>query len=306
MNPLVSILIPVYNRENIISETIDSAISQTYQNIEVIVCDNASTDGTWNILQAYARKDPRIKIFRNEDNLGPLLNWKRCLDNAQGEYGKILWSDDLMGETFIEHTLPLFDDDTAFVLSGVRLFISGTKATFSESTFQKREVYSTKEYLEDILIYDKKKFPVSPGCALFRMDDLKKSFMMDIPNAENLDFKKVGAGNDLLFYLVTASRYKIIKTVNQIESFFRCHNDSLTMSNLDKVVVYYAWTEHYFVNNYRKDLLRKFKARIFVFTLYKKGYDKVYAAIKVIPSFSCCLYLIYDLVKKRALNKFKI
>ena len=302
---MVSILIPVYNRESIISETISSAMNQTYKNIEIIVCDNASTDGTWNILEEYAQKDSRIKIFRNEENLGPVMNWKRCLDNATGEYGKILWSDDMISETFIEHTLPLFDDDTAFVLSGVRLFFSDPKVAFKESAFQKKGVYSVDEYLKDVLIYDRKGFPVSPGCALFRLDDLKKSFLIEIPNNENLEFKTSGAGNDLLFSLLTAVRYKNIKTVGTIESFYRCHENSLTMFNLSKIVIYYAWAEYYFVRNYRRNLLKKFKARIFVFKLYKKGYDTLYSYIKVRPSFSCCLYLIFDTLKTKLPGKLK-
>jgi len=303
MNPLVSILIPVYNRETIIAETIACAINQTYKNIEIIICDNASTDGTWNILEEFAQKDSRIKIFRNEENLGPVLNWKRCFDNATGEYGKILWSDDLISETFVEHTLPLFDDNTAFVLSGIRLFFSDPNVAFKESTYQEKKVYPVDEYFNDMLIYLKKGFPVSPACVLFRMDDLRKSFVIEIPNGENLDFKTCGAGNDLLFCLLTAGRYKIIKTVNKIEAFYRCTGDSLTMLNINKIVVYYAWAEYYFVNNYRKDLLRKFKARLFVFRLYKKGYDKVYEAVKVRPSTTCCLYLIFDTIKTKILSK---
>ena len=56
-NPLVSILIPVYNREKYIGEAIESAINQTYKNIEVIIVDNCSTDNTWKILQDYQCKD---------------------------------------------------------------------------------------------------------------------------------------------------------------------------------------------------------------------------------------------------------
>lgn len=305
MTPLVSILIPTYNRETVVSETLDCAINQTYKNLEIIISDNASTDGTWGILEEYAQKDSRIKLFRNEKNLGPLLNWKKCLDNATGEYGKILWSDDLISETFIEHTLSLFDDDTAFVLSGTNIFFSTSKATYWNSSYQERETYSVDEYLNDILIYNKNKFPVSPGSALFRMDDLRKSFFMDVPNNENLDYRRVSAGNDLLFYVLTANRYKKVKTVNQIESFFRFHEDALTLVHLDNILIYYAWAKYYFINNYRKDLLRKFKARLFVFKLYKKGYDNIYSYIKVTPSFSCSAYLIFDTVKTKILSKFK-
>ena len=88
---LVSILIPVYNRETLIEDTVQSALNQTYPNIEIIVVDNKSTDRTWDILEKLANRDSRIKIFQNKTNIGPVRNWKRCIDNASGKYGKILW-----------------------------------------------------------------------------------------------------------------------------------------------------------------------------------------------------------------------
>ena len=79
---LVSILVPVYNRENLIEETVNSGLSQTYENIEIIIVDNQSTDGTWKILEKLASQDKRIKIFQNNTNIGPVRNWKRCIDEA--------------------------------------------------------------------------------------------------------------------------------------------------------------------------------------------------------------------------------
>ena len=66
---IVSILIPVYNREDYIGACIESAIKQTVTNIEIIIIDNASTDGTWVICQKYSERDSRIRIIRNEVNL---------------------------------------------------------------------------------------------------------------------------------------------------------------------------------------------------------------------------------------------
>ena len=66
----VSILIPVYNREDLIGQTLNSAIDQTYHNIEIIVVDNASTDNTWKVIQRYEKQDGRIKAFRNNTNIG--------------------------------------------------------------------------------------------------------------------------------------------------------------------------------------------------------------------------------------------
>lgn len=63
-NPLVSIVIPVYNRELYIEDAIRSAISQTYQNIEIIIVDNCSTDSTWDILNEWEKKIIELKYFK--------------------------------------------------------------------------------------------------------------------------------------------------------------------------------------------------------------------------------------------------
>jgi len=106
--PLVSILIPTYNRERLIGETIRSALVQTYPHIEVVVVDNASTDSSWEVISELARKDSRIHPFRNETNVGPMRNWKRAFDEAKGKNGKVLWSDDLIAPDFHEKTCHFF------------------------------------------------------------------------------------------------------------------------------------------------------------------------------------------------------
>ena len=258
--PLVSIMIPVYNREAIISETIKCAINQTYKNIEIIISDNCSTDGTWAVLQEYAKKDNRIKLFKNEANIGPVLNWKVCIDKIQGEFTKILWSDDLISLDFIEKTIKVFDDETAFVMSGIKFFNSDIKNIFAETKFQKKLVYTKNDYLKDILVYGKKDFPVSPGCALFRTTDIKSSYTEEIPNCENLVFKKYGAGNDLLFFLITANKHEYVKTTDKAISFFRSHSDSFSVSN--NLVIFYEYAKWYFIKNNFYTLKKVYKSKL--------------------------------------------
>ena len=103
---LVSILIPTYNREKIILETLNCAVNQTYKNTEVIVVDNKSTDNGFEIIKGFAKSHPNVRVYQNEENIGPVKNWLKCMDYATGEYAKILWSDDLIAPDFIEMTLP--------------------------------------------------------------------------------------------------------------------------------------------------------------------------------------------------------
>ena len=231
MNKLVSILIPVYNRENLIEETVQSALNQTYKNFEIIVVDNQSTDNTWEVLQKVASQDERIKIFQNETNIGPVRNWKRCIDEASGEYGKILWSDDLIGLEFLEKTVPyLENEDVGFVFTGTEIFIDGTDKKSSHYFIGETGIYESEKYINGVLFDGS--CPVSPGCALFRLKDLKKNLLVDIPNKVNSDFAMHAIGNDLLIFLLTSHQYKNFAFVNEKLAFFRAHDGLLAFNQM--------------------------------------------------------------------------
>ncbi len=107
-DPLVSICIPTYNRANVIRRAIDSALSQTYKNIEVIVVDNASTDNTEEIVASYT--DPRLSYVRNSENLGMFGNLNRCIELYNGDYLHILHSDDFIDLDFTEKCVNFFKE----------------------------------------------------------------------------------------------------------------------------------------------------------------------------------------------------
>lgn len=268
--PLVSILIPVYNRQNLIKNTLESAINQTYNNIEVIVVDNFSTDNTFKILDEY-RHNPKVKLFQNSRNLGPVLNWKKCLDEAKGQYIKILFSDDLISNNFIEDSLGIFCEDTAFVLSPIEIF--SQEGTLYNSKYQNKSSYTVKSYLEDILLCNMNEFPVSPGCALFRTKDLKSSLLIDISNNLNLDFKRYGAGNDLMLYLLTSINYKKIRITKNSKSFFRHHQGSFSISN--DLLKYYNFSKYFFITNFYPHLLSKFKSYLWFNSKFHKIENEV-------------------------------
>lgn len=261
---LVSILIPVYNRENLIEETVQSALNQTYENIEIIIVDNQSTDSTWKVLEKLASQDSRIKIFQNKTNIGPVRNWKRCIDEASGEYGKILWSDDLIAPTFLEKTVPfLEDDDVGFVFTGTEIFIDGTDKKSFHYFIGESGLYESEKYINGVLFDGG--YPVSPGCALFRLKDLKKNLLVDIPNKVNSDFAMHAIGNDLLIFLLTAHQYKKFAFVNEKLSYFRAHEGNISIqSNDGKLPLYYNLASAYFVENYRKDLIKKMNTNIWL------------------------------------------
>lgn len=109
--PVVSVAIPVFNGEPYLAQAIESVLGQTFNDFELIICDNASSDRTIEIAQSYA--DPRIRILRSPTNIGFGPNWNRCLGEASGRYIKILPHDDLLHPRCLEEQVSILDGDTA-------------------------------------------------------------------------------------------------------------------------------------------------------------------------------------------------
>ncbi len=109
MDKLMSIGIPAYNNGEYIGETIESILAQTYKNIELVIVDDNSSDNTYEVLQEFAEKDDRVKIYKNEKNLGMSGNWNRCLELCTGEFMKLVCADDLLAENMIERELEIFE-----------------------------------------------------------------------------------------------------------------------------------------------------------------------------------------------------
>lgn len=241
--PFVSILIPTYNREKLIAESIHSALSQNYNNFEVVVVDNASTDGTWAQIQSIASKDARLRAFRNETNIGPVRNWIECARHARGTYAKILWSDDLIDPDFISATLPLFDENVGFVYTAVRIF----GATRSHKHYMRggTGTFPSREYISAAL--HGWNVPYSPGCVILRTSDLLRFLVADIPNRMHSDFSQHAIGNDLLLLLTVANTYPKIGFVNRAISAFRDHPGSISASaEPGKLSLHYDMAKAYF------------------------------------------------------------
>lgn len=96
--PLVSVGMPVHNGEEYLAAAVASALSQDHSNIEVLIVDNASTDGTEAIARRFAEQDPRVRYVRNDSNIGFLPNFRRALEMSQGKYFTWLAHDDELSD----------------------------------------------------------------------------------------------------------------------------------------------------------------------------------------------------------------
>lgn len=116
--PTVSVCIPVFNGEKYLQEALDSVLQQSYSDFEVIVRDDVSTDRSWGILESI--HDPRVKVFRNSENLGAEQNWNRVVGEARGQYVKLFHQDDLLESDCLERQVAAMDahPECSMVFSG--------------------------------------------------------------------------------------------------------------------------------------------------------------------------------------------
>jgi len=93
--PKVSILIPTYNYARYLPDALESVLGQDFSDLEVVIVDDCSQDNSAEVIQRYARLDPRIRFHLNRQNLGLVQNWNFCLAQAHGQYVKFLFGDDV-------------------------------------------------------------------------------------------------------------------------------------------------------------------------------------------------------------------
>lgn len=288
--PLVSIVIPTFNRVNLIGETLSSALSQSYENIEVIVLDNNSNDNTYEILKNKYEKIPSFKIYRNVVTLDIVRNWRKCFEYSKGEYVLILWSDDLIDPEFISKTQNFLEENpnATFVYSLTEIFnteMGTSKDAFklNKSGLIEKEVFIEKSLLEPPL-----SVPVSPANTLFRRKDVVKNLLINIPNNFKIDFSKIGQGNDNLLFLLALNDYSHFGYLDEKLSYFRDHSNSITLStNSFLVTLRYHIAKAYFVSNSNLDrkLIVKFNSKVFLIMILckvmgiktKNSFNKLYS-----------------------------
>jgi glycosyltransferase involved in cell wall biosynthesis len=114
MNAMISVCLPVFNCRQHIAQAVDSVLAQTFADFELIIVDNNSTDGTYELLCRYT--DSRIKLLRNATNIGACGNWNRALGEASGRYIKLLCADDFIYPDCLERQLAVLEAEDSGVV----------------------------------------------------------------------------------------------------------------------------------------------------------------------------------------------
>ncbi len=105
-NSLVSVVMPTYNAESTVSESIKSVLTQSYINWELIIVDDNSSDATWEIIESYSEKHDNIHTYQNTENLGAGASRNLAIEKANGRFIAFLDSDDLWTEDKLSEQIP--------------------------------------------------------------------------------------------------------------------------------------------------------------------------------------------------------
>jgi glycosyltransferase involved in cell wall biosynthesis len=191
----VSIGLPVYNGENFLKCAIESILTQTYTDFELIISDNASEDGTQDICQRFAEKDHRVHYYRNSTNLGLFKNFNQVFQLSKGKYFQWMAHDDLLAPEFLSKTVPILDQNDSIVIchtQEIRIDVEGkTMALFDYPSRASSEI--PRERFHDALFVP----PVSVS-GLIRSDALRKTRL-------HLEF--IGSDWNLAFELAMLGRF---------------------------------------------------------------------------------------------------
>ena len=248
-NPLVSIIIPVYNNASLIAETLQSVRDQTYQNWECLIINDGSTDNSEEIVIMFCESDSRFKYFKKE-NGGSATSRNVGLKNTEGNFIQFLDSDDYLYPEKIELSLRAFEKNPQIniVVTSFRLFSSDVKSTNDAWWTLKQEYLST----EQILFGWDKIFSIPPHCGLFKSEVFK-----------NLSFYEgVKAKEDWIMWIEAFLNGHKGYYLDAPLVLFRVHKDSKTKSNKDLMKEGLIKTRNYLINRLPAEYSKQFSIEV--------------------------------------------
>ncbi len=241
--PLVSVCIPAYNNAEYIGETIDSILKQTYQNLELVVVDDNSKDDTLKVLQEYAAKDGRVRVYHNENNLGMSGNWNHCLELCQGEFIKLVCADDLLAENALEKEVQALIEHPSAVMaeSDTKLVdLNGNGKGFYKRFGAKGLVSGSKVARKGFFV---KNYFGAPQANTFRKSAYEKVGGFDTDYTYILDYD----------FWVELAKLGDVYIIHESLNFFRVRNDSNTGQVMgedkQKTAIYVAEHRHLLEKN---------------------------------------------------------
>jgi glycosyltransferase involved in cell wall biosynthesis len=227
--PEVSVIIPNYNHAPYLKQRIDSIIQQTFQDIEVIILDDCSTDNSIEIIEEYSHHPKVSKIVFNDQNSGStFIQWEKGIGLARGKWIWIAESDDWCEKTFLETFIPAFDDSKNCSIAFCQTHAVGSdgKIILTSNNPVLEEVLAGTEFINSRMLHMNSIFNAS-------MCIFQRKFYYQISNK----YTKYKFCGDWLFWIEIAARGNVYISA-KILNYFRKHKGDVS-TNAFKSGLYY-------------------------------------------------------------------
>ena len=216
MNPLVSAIMPAYNGEKYIGESIESVLNQTYDNLELIIVEDQSADCTLEVIQTY--KDRRIHLYINEENRGISWSTNFGVDQSKGKYIALLDDDDLALSRRLEWQVAFMEEHDEVDVLG------GRSATIDENgnfiKYDLEPIYNPKYIKANLLFYNRK---FANGTTMVRRDFMKKN---------NLKYQENCLGMQDFKFFIDSSKIGTLTSIDRLIHLKRIHKEEETTKRL--------------------------------------------------------------------------
>lgn len=235
----VSLIIPVYNVQSYLQECLNSVISQSFKNLEIILVDDGSEDRSGQIADEYAIKDKRIKVI-HKINEGVSIARNVGLDNATGEYVCFCDADDYLMNDYVQYLLDLIQKNDSDISLTKEMFTTFHKEQILNDSIEK---YTAEKTTISILIYN---IPIGVYCKMFKRSFLNKNKIRFIPN--------IFIGEGFNFNTMAFQRANNVTIGHKKIYFYRRNNptSATTKFSMNK------WKNALFaIENIKKDLIIK-------------------------------------------------
>ncbi len=218
--PAVSVIVPNYNHAPFLKQRIESILNQTFQDFELILLDDGSTDGSWEILESYRDNPHLTHIIQNDSNSGSAFRqWKKGLEMAQGEWVWIAESDDYAEPSFLERLMAEVHKTPDCVLAYAATWwvdVNGNKLWDTKHS-NEVNVYPGNDFIRCKLAVCNSIANVSE--CIFRRDKFRP--------AESHRYEHMRLCGDWFFYVLLAEQGKVVE-VEEPLSYYRQHNSNIS------------------------------------------------------------------------------
>jgi glycosyltransferase involved in cell wall biosynthesis len=268
---MISIAMATYNGQEYIREQVNSILCQTYQNFELIICDDCSFDSTWSILKEYEKKDIRIHCYLNEINLGFVKNFEKAIKLCSCEYIALSDQDDIWTVNHLETLLNLIGDNQVCCGNSMLMSKHGKilKETYADSLGGGSQCIRTDFMKLQRILYGENFFT---GMAML----LNKSFLqLALPFPDNIHI------HDIWLALLSCANHSFMFT-EEIVSYYRQHDNNASGSKIMKL--------NKLLNILIKRILLSKKEKLYFYKIQRLNY--CYELLKRLPHIDSQMKLI--------------